>query len=119
MAQFARVAEAAQGDGFGGFRRDLFGGEGGPGGAGFVDLLDAVGVEGAGCCYILLAFIAKYPFKERRKWARNSIIIAFGVWVIIDSSMCVHFGVYPQIYIINAFSITVKALPIIFTWEDF
>jgi len=33
--------------------------------------------------------------------------------------MCIHFGVYPQIYFINVFSITVKALPIIFTWKSF
>ena len=71
------------------------------------------------CCYILLAFIARYPFKEKQRWSRNAIIVAFGIWVIIDSSICVYFGVYPQIYIINAFSITVKALPIIFTWKDF
>ena len=71
------------------------------------------------CCYILLAYIAWYPFKEKQKWARNAIIVAFGIWVIIDSSACLRFGVYPQIYIINAFSIIVKALPIIFTWKDF
>lgn len=71
------------------------------------------------CCYILLAFIARYPFKEKQKWARNSILTAFSVWVIIDSSLCLYFGVYPQVYLINAISITVKALPIIFTWKDF
>lgn len=71
------------------------------------------------CCYILLAFIAKYPFREKQKWARNSIIAAFSVWVILDSSVCLYYGVYPQIYIINAFSIIIKALPIIFTWKDF
>ena len=71
------------------------------------------------CCYILLAFIARYPFKEKQKWARNAIVIAFAIWVSIDSSMCFFFGVYPQIYIINAFSIIVKALPIIFTWKSF
>jgi hypothetical protein len=71
------------------------------------------------CCYILLAYIAKYSFKEKQLWARNAIIVAFSVWVIIDSSVCLFFEVYPQIYFINAFSITVKALPIIFTWKDF
>jgi len=71
------------------------------------------------CCYLLLAFIARYPFKAKQPWSRNAIIVAFGVWVIIDSSVCLYFRVYPQIYIINAFSITVKALPIIFTWKDF
>ena len=69
--------------------------------------------------YILLAFIAWYPFREKQKWSRNAIITAFSFWVIIDSSVCLHFGVYPQIYIINAFSIIVKALPIIFTWNEF
>jgi hypothetical protein len=71
------------------------------------------------CCYILLAFIARYPFKQKQRWSRNAIIVAFSIWVIIDSSICVYFGVYPQIYLINAFSITIKALPIIFTWKDF
>ncbi|OYU84681.1 MAG: hypothetical protein CFE24_05110 [Flavobacterium sp. BFFFF2] len=71
------------------------------------------------CCYILLAFIAKYAFKEKQKWARTAIIVAFSFWVGIDSSVCLYFGAYPQIYMVNAFSIIVKALPIIYTWNDF
>ena len=71
------------------------------------------------CCYILLAYIAYYPFKEKQLWARNAIIFAFSIWVLIDSFVCIQFGVYPQVYIINVFSIIVKALPLIFTWNDF
>ena len=71
------------------------------------------------CCYILLAFIARYPFKNKECWARNAIIIAFSVWVLIDSSVCIYFGAYPQVYLVNIFSITIKALPIIFTWKHF
>ena len=71
------------------------------------------------CCYILLAFIARYPFKNKERWARNAIIFAFTVWVLIDSSICIYFGAYPQIYLINLFSITIKALPIIFTRKHF
>ena len=71
------------------------------------------------CCYILLAFIAWFPFRKKERWARNAIIVAFGVWVLLDSAVCVYYGAYFQIYIINAFSILVKALPIIFTWRDF
>ncbi|MBK5278611.1 MAG: hypothetical protein JJE09_07080 [Bacteroidia bacterium] len=71
------------------------------------------------CAYILLAFIAYYPFKQKQPWARNAIITAFGFWVIIDSAVCIYFGVYAQVYFINVFSITVKALPIIFTWKSF
>jgi len=71
------------------------------------------------CCYILLAFIARYPFLNKEAWARNAIILAFGTWVILDSLACYHAGVYFQIYIINAFSIATKALPLIFTWTEF
>ncbi len=66
-----------------------------------------------------MAFIARYPFKEKQLWSRNAIIVAFTIWVIIDSSVCLYFEVYPQIYLVNAFSIIVKALPIIFTWNEF
>ena len=71
------------------------------------------------CCYILLASIARYPFKNKQRWARNAIIIAFSMWATIDSGVCIYFGVYPQVYLINFFSITIKALPIIFTWKHF
>lgn len=71
------------------------------------------------CCYILLAFIAHYPFKNKEPWARNAIIVAFSVWVLIDSAVCIYFGVYPQVFFINFFSIVTKALPIIFTWKQF
>ena len=67
----------------------------------------------------MLAFIAKYPFREKKKWARNAIALAFGVWVVIDSFASWQFGIYTEIYVINAFSIAVKALPLIFTWKDF
>ena len=71
------------------------------------------------CCYILLAFIAYYPFKNKQRWARSAIIFAFSTWVIIDSSVCIYFGVYVQVYFINFFSIVIKALPIIFTRKEF
>ncbi len=71
------------------------------------------------CCYILLAFIAWFPFQRKERWARNAIIVAFGIWVFLDSVVCIYYGVYFQVYAINAFSILQKSLPIIFTWKDF
>lgn len=71
------------------------------------------------CCYIFLAYIAWGPFKRKETWARNAILIAFGTWIILDSAICVYYGVYFQIYIINAFSFLQKTLPIVFTWKDF
>ncbi len=71
------------------------------------------------CCYILLAFIAWYPFKKKEVWARNAIIVAFGTWIILDSAICLFYGVYFQVYLLNALSLLQKALPIVFTWKDF
>ena len=71
------------------------------------------------CCYILLAFIAKFPFKEKQKWAWNAIAMSFTIWFLIDSSACIYYNVLPQIYIINLFSISVKLLPLIFTRKHF
>ena len=70
-------------------------------------------------CYILLAYIAWFPFQRKERWARNAIIVAFGIWVVLDSSVCIFYGVYFQVFMINAFSILIKALPIIFTWKEF
>ncbi len=71
------------------------------------------------CCYILLAFIVWYPFARKEVWARNAILIAFGTWIILDSAVCLYYGVYFQVYLINVFSFLQKALPLIFTWNDF
>ncbi|MES2396010.1 MAG: hypothetical protein V4549_08410 [Bacteroidota bacterium] len=71
------------------------------------------------CSYILLAYIAWYPFKRKERWARNAIMVAFGTWVILDSAVCIYYDVYFQLYLINGFSILQKALPLIFTWKDF
>jgi hypothetical protein len=71
------------------------------------------------CCYLLLAFIAYYPFKRREKWSWWAIVIGYGVWIIIDSLACIYYQVYFQIYVINLFSFSVKALPLIFTRKYF
>jgi len=71
------------------------------------------------CCYILLAFIAWFPFRKKERWARNSIMVAFGIWLILDSALCLRYGVYFQILFINIVSIIIKSLPIIFTWKEF
>lgn len=71
------------------------------------------------CCYTLLAYIAAYPFKRKERWARNAIAVSFGLWILLDSTAAIYYGVYFQVYIINLFSFLIKALPLIFTWKEF
>jgi len=70
-------------------------------------------------CYILLAFIAYYPFLKKEKWAWYAVLLSFGTWILIDTTACIYYGVYFQGYIINALSFLVKALPLFFTWKYF
>jgi len=71
------------------------------------------------CCYILLAWIARYPFLKKEKWAWWATATAFTTWIIIDSTVSLYYGVYFQVWLINAFSFLVKALPLAFTYKDF
>jgi hypothetical protein len=71
------------------------------------------------CCYILLAYIAWYPFQRKEKWAWWVTVFAFGVWAVLDGAVAIRYGVYFQAYIINVFSVIVKALPLAFTWRYF
>ena len=71
------------------------------------------------CCYILLAFIAYYPFKRKERWSRNAIAVGFGAWFIIDSTVSVICGAYFQLYIFNGISLLQKLLPLFFTWKAF
>jgi hypothetical protein len=71
------------------------------------------------CAYLLLAYIAWFPFQRRERWARNAIVFCFGSWIILDSVACIRYGVYFQLYLINVVSLLQKLLPLLFTWKDF
>src|ERR1043166_2249167 len=49
------------------------------------------------CCYILLAYIAWFPFAKKEPWSRNAIIFGFGIWAIIDSGVCLYYDVCFQV----------------------
>jgi hypothetical protein len=70
--------------------------------------------------YLLLAYVARYPFKQKELWARNAIVVAFGTWFISDAIVSFYNGVYFQILVLHLLvSVPQKALPLIFTWKEF
>ncbi|MDQ3072415.1 MAG: hypothetical protein M3Q97_04005, partial [Bacteroidota bacterium] len=71
------------------------------------------------CAYILLAYIAWHPYRNKERWAYNCIVGAFGLWIILDSAIAWHYGMYIQVYGVNLFSFLVKALPLVFTFREF
>ncbi len=70
-------------------------------------------------CYILMAYIARFPFKNKERWARNAIAVATLFWFFTDSAVSLYYGVYFQALVINVFSLLIKLLPLSFTWKEF
>lgn len=70
--------------------------------------------------YLLLAYIARYPFKRKERWARSAIIAAFTSWFILDAIVSFYYGVLFQVLVLHLLvSVPQKALPLIFTWKEF
>lgn len=69
--------------------------------------------------YVLLAFIAKYPFKQKEKWAWQAATASLLTWFVIDSSICFYHGAYFNILLINMFTLFVNGLPLLFTKKYF
>ncbi|HZH72174.1 MAG TPA: hypothetical protein VFD91_06765 [Mariniphaga sp.] len=71
-------------------------------------------------CYFLLACIAQYPFRKKERWARNAIVAGFGIWYFTDALVSIYYGAYFHTFVIHLLvSVPQKALPIIFTWNEF
>ncbi|MFW5832458.1 MAG: hypothetical protein ACOCVA_09390 [Prolixibacteraceae bacterium] len=70
-------------------------------------------------CSILVAYIAKYPFKNKERWARNAILVASLFWFITDSAVSLFYGAYLQGLVLNTLSLAIRLLPLLFTWKEF
>ena len=69
--------------------------------------------------YVLMAFIAKYPFRNREKWAWQAATLSLLTWFVIDSSICFYHGAYFNIVLINLFTLVLQGLPLVFTRKYF
>jgi len=67
---------------------------------------------------IVMAYIARYPFNRKERWAWNSMVFGLLVWFILDTSLSVIHKVYFNV----AFNMTLlilAGLPLIFTRKEF
>lgn len=63
---------------------------------------------------IFLAFIARHPFRERKRWAWTCLLIGLSVWYLVDTSISLAAGV-----IFNTLLLLLVVVPLIFTWKAF
>jgi hypothetical protein len=83
----------------------------------FSFILGPFGATSAGY-FILQFFIAKHAYSYRQLWGYNAVVIAFLVWLILDTSMCLIHKGYFNIFFANIPSL-IAMLPIFFTRQFF
>ncbi len=63
---------------------------------------------------VTISFIARYPFKERQKWAWDAIALALLLWFAIDTFYSLYFNVLINAAL-NTLFIALVAAPLVFT----
>lgn len=67
---------------------------------------------------LTLTCIARYPFRRRERWARDTLLLAVAVWFALDTGISLAFGVHFNA-VFNAVLLLVAAPPLVFTWREF
>lgn len=67
---------------------------------------------------VFLFFISKYAFKTENVWAWRAITYSFLLWLVMDNSISIYFGVWFNV-IFNLLFVLVMGLPIIFSRNYF
>jgi hypothetical protein len=67
---------------------------------------------------VLAAFVARVPFRARRRWARDALVAAIAVWFVLDSGLSAMHGVWFNVAFNSAVLIAL-AVPLGATWREF
>lgn len=81
-------------------------------------LLGPFGATDAGF-FILVYYIARYPFAARRLWAHRAITVAVGFWFLLDSLVSIAHGAFFNVYVVNLPALAMLAPPLFFTRRQF
>jgi hypothetical protein len=67
---------------------------------------------------IFAAYVARYPFARKEKWARQCLAAGTVVWFVLDTSISLAFGVVFNA-LFNTLVFLLIVAPLVFTWRDF
>jgi len=67
---------------------------------------------------VFLAFIARYPFRNRERWAWNALLMGLSLWYLTDTAISFYFGVVFNA-IFNTVIFILAILPLFFTRREF
>ncbi len=66
----------------------------------------------------ILAFIIRYPFLARDRWAWNAVAFGLSLWYATDTALSLHYGVVFNA-VFNTVVFFAAALPLAFTRQEF
>ena len=67
---------------------------------------------------VFLAFIGRYPFRNRERWAWNALTLGLSLWYLTDTAISLYFGVVFNA-IFNTVIFILAILPLFFTRQEF
>ena len=67
---------------------------------------------------VFLAFVARYSFRNRERWAWNALLMGLSLWYLTDTSISLCFGVVFNA-IFNTVIFILAMLPLVFTRQEF
>lgn len=67
---------------------------------------------------IFAAYVARYPFARRERWARQCLAAGTVVWFVLDTFISLAFGVVFNA-LFNTLVFLLIVAPLVFTWRDF
>jgi hypothetical protein len=67
---------------------------------------------------VFLAFMARYPFRNRERWAWNALLMGLSLWYLTDTAISFYFGVVFNA-IFNTVIFILAILPLFFTRREF
>jgi hypothetical protein len=78
------------------------------------------GVLGAVLCGwgVFMAYVVRYPFRSKEKWAWDCIAVGIGLWFIMDTALSFYFGVWFNA-MFNVILAVLISLPLLCTRRDF
>jgi hypothetical protein len=67
---------------------------------------------------VFLAFVARFPFRNRERWAWNALLMGLSLWYLTDTGLSLYFGVVFNA-IFNTAIFILAMLPLFFTRQEF
>lgn len=66
---------------------------------------------------IFVAFIARYPFRSRERWAWNGLLVGLLVWFLVDTLITLKYQVYFNV-ILNVGLLVLILVPLVLTRKE-